>query len=418
MKKILWGLLGAVCCITSVQASTLVCTAVHSTRDDWATGFVADVLVSNTGDAPVSGWKVKWTYSAPVAAAGDPWRAKVKIKGADLTAVDNGENPSIAAGGSVKFGLPLSFQSAKKPKLKKISVNGVGCEVAEKFYADPNSNASLWAKAHPTDGRADDIQAFIADQPAARWFGDWTTDIGGSVASFVGNAAAAKRTPILVAYNIPSRDSCGLLSSGGAPNAEAYRTWISAYANGIADRPAVVVLEPDALPDLNCLTAEKQTERLDLLNYAAQQFKQKAPKAKVYMDIGNPDWLTADVAASRLISAGVANARGFSLNVSNYKTTDANTTYGQTVVGKLAAGGVKGKTFLIDTSRNGNGPLGSQWCDPPGRRIGTTSTEILGGSGAEMTLWVKSPGNTDGCYMDLPAGTFDPELAFKLIYGY
>lgn len=33
-----------------------------------------------------------------------------------------------------------------------------------------------------------------------------------------------------------------------------------------------------------------------------------------------------------------------------------------------------------------------------------------------MTLWIKSPGEADGCAA--AAGAFSPELAYKLIYGY
>ena len=84
-------------------ASSVVCTVQHTTRNPWATGFVADVLVTNTGTAPVTGWQVDWAYSSPGSLVGSPWRAVVTLKGKKLTAVDDGENPTIPAGGSVDF---------------------------------------------------------------------------------------------------------------------------------------------------------------------------------------------------------------------------------------------------------------------------------------------------------------------------
>ena len=42
------------------------------------------------------------------------------------------------------------------------------------------------------------------------------------------------------------------------------------------------------------------------------------------------------------------------------------------------------------------------------------------GGGAEALLWIKTPGESDGdCGTSTdPAGTFDPQLAYDLVYGY
>jgi len=74
------------------------------------------------------------------------------------------------------------------------------------------------------------------------------------------------------------------------------------------------------------------------------------------------------------------------------------------------------KSFVIDTSRNGNGPDGATWCDPPRRKVGLRSQENITGVQPEMTLWIKPPGNADGCAA--PAGTFVPGLAYNFIFGY
>jgi endoglucanase len=66
----------------------------------------------------------------------------------------------------------------------------------------------------------------------------------------------------------------------------------------------------------------------------------------------------------------------------------------------------------VDTSRNGNGPSGSEWCDPPGRRIGTPSTTSTGDGQIAAFLWVKLPGEADGCIAG--AGQFVPQRAYEL----
>ncbi len=117
--------------------------------------------------------------------------------------------------------------------------------------------------------------------------------------------------------------------------------------------------------------------------------------------------------AQRLNGAGIANAHGFVVNVSNYYTTSASASYATNVRSGLSSS----KPFVIDTSRNGNGSNG-EWCNPAGRKLGTPTQ--IGGSGAEMLLWVKVPGDSDGqcgTAPSTPAGTFNPDLAIQLING-
>jgi endoglucanase len=393
------------------------CTATYSTRNDWATGFVVDVVLTNSGSTTVSGWKVNWTYGAPVALTAAPWGANVGIAGNTVTSTDNGSHPSIAPGASVGFGMSLSY-SGTKPAPGPITVSGVNCTelpLNPALYVDPQSTAAIWVRNNPGDGRTPAIRDRIANLPGARWFGDWSGNIGTAVGNYVAAAAAANQTPTMVAYNIPGRD-CGQYSAGGAGSLSAYQDWIRAFAAAIGNRQAVVILEPDALPQLNCLDAAGQAGRLQLFQYAVSQFNQLAPRTYVYLDIGNSAWLAPTEAAARLIKAGVANARGFSLNVSNYRTDAESNPYGVAVSNALKQQAGYTRSFVVDTSRNGLGPDGTVWCDPPGRKIGVTPHVYPAGSQPEMTLWIKSPGEADGCAA--AAGTFSPDLAYKLIYGY
>jgi endoglucanase len=284
------------------------------------------------------------------------------------------------------------------------------------FYVNPNSSPASWVAANPGDGRAAAIRSSIAEKPMASWFGNWSGDIASAVSAYVGAADAVDKLPLLVAYNLPGRDACGGHSSGGAGSISAYDAWTSSLATAIGNRPAVVVLEPDSLGDFGCMSQTQINDRVGMLSRALGQFRSKAPNTWAYLDAGNPGWVDADTMAQRLNMAGVSNAHGFALNVSNYFTTGENSNYGNRVSSALQQRFGYSKPFVIDTSRNGNGSNG-EWCNPGGRRIGTP-TQM--GGGAEMLLWLKTPGESDGnCGVGggSSAGQFLPEVAYKMING-
>jgi endoglucanase len=305
---------------------------------------------------------------------------------------------------------------------------------ASQLYVNPQSNAATWVKANGSDGRAAAINTRIAQVPTAYWLTGGNVNVSTAVGNYVNAAAALNQVPILVAYNIPDRD-CGGASAGGASSSAAYQTWVQAFAEAIGTSQAVVILEPDALADswpaVNCFanqTQQTQATRLSLLSYAITQFNTYAPNALVYLDIGNSSWVPAAQAAQLLISAGVADVHGFSLNVSNFQTDSQSIAYGNAINTALQQQQGFTKPFSIDTSRNGNGPLlnngSTVWCDPTTRKIGALPTLYPPGSQPELRLWVKLPGNTDGCAtpsgstVPYPAGTFAPQIAYDLIFGY
>ena len=217
-------------------------------------------------------------------------------------------------------------------------------------------------------------------------------------------ATQAGKLAHLVAYNIPERD-CGGYSAGGLATPDAYRAWIQGLANGINNRKAVVILEPDAMAGSDCLDAAQRLVRYSLLSTAVTTLSDKG--ATVYIDAGHPTWLSAAEAASRLSQAGIAGARGFALNVSNFNSTEATVAYGNQV--SALAGN---KPFVVDTSRNGLGP-GTGWCNPAGRALGRKPGPGTGR--VDAYLWIKSPGESDGTCNGGPiAGAWWPEYALGL----
>ncbi|MER7168613.1 glycoside hydrolase family 6 protein [Micromonospora sp. NPDC000207] len=279
------------------------------------------------------------------------------------------------------------------------------------FYVDPNASAATWVAQNPNDPRAAVIRDRIANVPQARWYTTTNTaTVRSEVSAFVGAAAAAGKRPILVVYNIPNRD-CSGPSGGGAPSHTAYRSWVDQVAAGLGGRPATIVLEPDVLPLMtSCQNATQQAETRASMAYAGKALKAGSSQAKVYFDAGHSAWLSPTEAASRLNGADIANSGdGISVNVSNYRTTSEAANWARQVI---QATGVSRLKAVIDTSRNGNGPAGSEWCDPPGRAIGTPSTTNTGDSAIDALIWVKLPGEADGCIAG--AGQFVPQRAYDL----
>ncbi|MGE5375334.1 MAG: glycoside hydrolase family 6 protein [Bacteroidota bacterium] len=250
--------------------------------------------------------------------------------------------------------------------------------------------------------------------------------------------------------------------------------------------------------------ATAASDRFLMLNYAVDAFKALA-NVSVYLDGTHSSWLNVADNAKRLITAGVQRADGFYLNVSNYQFTSNSIAYGSWVskcityvtmvdpgnygscgnqywnggpatgwdgagmdryqewrnepysgnhadlswntVGidsryDMILGGVQPTThFVIDTSRNGQGPWlpatnypdAQDWCNPPDRGLGYRPTAHTGVTLVDAYLWVKLPGESDGqCtrgtdstgtvdpergIIDPAAGVWFPDMALELVHN-
>jgi endoglucanase len=282
----------------------------------------------------------------------------------------------------------------------------------ERFFVDPDSDAAREAMAAPVDA---DMWRRIADHPQADWLGDWTPvdRVREEVASRLGQITEQGALPVFVIYAIPQRD-CGSYSAGGLSGADAYRSWIDEFARGLGGAKAVVILEPDALAQVDCLSASDRDRRYTLLREAVERLGARGDTV-VYLDAGHSSWIPAETMAGRLAKAGISGARGFSLNVSNFGWTSEQIAYGRAVSGLVG-----GKTFVVDTSRNGLGPSTvtddpEPWCNPPGRALGPPATTETGDPLVDAFVWVKRPGESDGtCKGGPAAGTWWPEYALGL----
>jgi endoglucanase len=302
--------------------------------------------------------------------------------------------------------------------------------------------------------------------PQAVWFTSGTpAQVRQQVQKTMFEAAIEHAVPVLVAYDIPGRD-CAAYSAGGATDRAAYQSWISAFTAGIGNGRAVVIVEPDALGNLpsDCAAHDTSTypftdtDRLAEVAFAVNTLESR-PGTDVYLDGTNSHWQSVGTITQRLLAAGVQQAQGFFLNVSNYQTDTASTTYGTWVSDCIAMatdptnwaygkeadcasqyypatvddpstwalttewyqqnmdGAVASTHFVIDTSRNGRGPntmqaytaapynqpasviatlFAGNWCNPTNAGLGLRPTANTGVPLLDAFLWIKTPGQSDG----------------------
>jgi len=289
----------------------------------------------------------------------------------------------------------------------------------ERFYVDPDSNASRTADQWYAAGRIEHAQQIkkIADEPVVQYFEPEQANPGmNHVRAWITMVAKRGDLPVMGLYGLPLRD-CGGYSKGGVTSAQAYRNWIDHVSRQIGDRKAVAILEPDGIAYWDCLTEAQQQERVDLIKYAASTLEAK-PNTYVYIDAGHSGWHSPATTIERLKRAGIAQADGFTLNTSNFNWTSEEIAYGERI-----SAGVGDKHFVIDTSRNGLGPysggLHHGEClpqyNPPGRALGVRPTAATGHPLVDAYFWLKRPGESDGACGPFPeAGMWMPQYALGL----
>lgn len=287
-----------------------------------------------------------------------------------------------------------------------------------------NSSQSFYAnvRAMKDSGRYPSLDAELANllqEPIATWLGEWlggTDQVMATVQDITTKAAAANQMPVLVSYNIPDRD-LGQFSAGGAPTTAAYQAWIAAISQGVADRPAVIILEPDALPGVPDMPRQQAEERLAMLHQALQFFGAHNPNAYVYVDAGNSKWLsTSDlVKLLKSVYEGTNQQPRISLNVSNARPVPELAEYFKQV-NALYGGNLKA-LFDIGLSGAPTPPPVDDWCNPRGARHGTLDDAVFNPTSSTEQLMVRPIGESSGeCDKGDPeAGQFDADLAATIL---
>ncbi|MCT7352412.1 glycoside hydrolase family 6 protein [Streptomyces sp. 15-116A] len=322
--------------------------------------------------------------------------------------------PSVSPSPSASPSPKAKKKASAKPAPKKTDPKPRSAPVSTSLYLHPQSRVLDWVRANPGDPRHAVIKERIADQPAAVWFADYSPDtVTSRVRAITAGGAAQGRVPVLVPYAIPDRD-CGGHSQGGAPDLNAYDAWVDKFAAGLGSGEVIVILEPDSVAQAECLSAGQRADRFASLARAGRVIKDANPRARVYFDAGHSGWNSPATQAGWLREAGAASTAssdGIFSNVSNFHSTADEIAHNRAVLAAL--GGPSSLGAVIDTSRNGAGaPPDGQWCDPAGRKLGQAPTLSTGEARIDAYLWVKLPGESDGC-KGAP-GTFTASYAYEL----
>ena len=217
-------------------------------------------------------------------------------------------------------------------------------------------------------------------------------------------ATALGQAPVIVLYGLP-HVGCGSYSTA-APSDAAYRQWIDGIKAGLAGRPAILIVEPDAIGMCSGWSAAQVATRNADLNYAMKTLAQGDTAAYVYLHAGSESdpalW-----SAQHMQAAGVAYGRGFATNVSSFHNTAAEIAWGVKVNASLASLGVANKKFVIDTSRGGALITGGG-CDLLTALIGERPTTHTANPQVDAYLWVQQPGHSDHCGNVSINGQADP----------
>jgi len=219
----------------------------------------------------------------------------------------------------------------------------------------------------------------------------------------------APQLPVLVVYNMPNRD-IGQYSKGGATTRGSYLAFLKSFADGIGSNKPILIFEPDSLSHTDDMTEIEAQDRISLMKKGLALLTDNCD-ALVYIDIGHSNWLSPEEASKLLNKVTNNKVRGFAVNVSNYRTTKESMEWGLKLCEHRP-----NDYFVIDTSRNGNGPHGNEWCNPPGRAVGEVPTCDTGEEQCDAFLWIKIPGESDGKLNKGPrAGRFWGEMAEELV---
>jgi endoglucanase len=103
----------------------LACSAVYTVVNSWPGGFQAQIVLTDTGPAPIDGWTVTWTFLGDQRIS-SLWDASYTQSGEQVTAAAEPYNAMIAPSGTVTVGFTGTFTASNSPPTTFV-VNGTTC---------------------------------------------------------------------------------------------------------------------------------------------------------------------------------------------------------------------------------------------------------------------------------------------------
>ncbi|MGH2890132.1 MAG: glycoside hydrolase family 6 protein [Solirubrobacteraceae bacterium] len=197
-----------------------------------------------------------------------------------------------------------------------------------------------------------------------------------------------------------------------------FRRYVNEMRAAIDRRPAVLLLEIDALGSSRCMARIGSLHAWEMdLRYEANRLG-SLPHTVVYVEAGYSDGNPVGYTARALNAIGLRHIRGFFTN-----DTHLNWTINEVRWATEISRRTHGAHFIVDTATNGQGPLrphnrvkhgNEDLCNPPGRGLGPMDTTDTGFRYADAFMWTHPPGNSSGCGGGPPGGVFWPSRAIGL----
>jgi endoglucanase len=257
----------------------------------------------------------------------------------------------------------------------------------------------------------------IADQPEAQRFSRYSAGGGpGAIFAqvqkiFCHNMTADPGTiPIITTYFLYQAGYCET-SSEIIAHRPTFERQVNEMVAGIERRPAVILLELDAIGSSRCMASSGALSQWEAdISYEINAVA-TLPHAVAYIEAGYSDANSPAYTAKVLNAVGVKNIRGFYTNDTHMNWTANEIRWGDEV-SRLT----DGAHFIINTADNGHGPLLNphpvkqgveDLCNPPGRGAGIPTTTDTGNPEIDAFMWVHVPGTSSGrCNGGTPSGTF------------
>ncbi len=212
---------------------------------------------------------------------------------------------------------------------------------------------------------------------------------------------------------------------GGCPTPAAVRAYtplfhaqIDAMAAAVDRRPAVFLLELDALGSSGCVARMGSLPLWEAdLRYEMTKMA-SLPHTVVYVEGGYSDSNSVAYTARVLNAINVDRIRGFFTNDTHNNWTSNEIRWATQVSRRT-----HGAHFIVNTSDNGRGPLlnhnrvrngNEDLCNPPGRGLGPLLNTATGYGPVDAFMWTHPPGNSSGCGGGPPGGVFWPARAIML----
>ncbi len=111
--------------IASAGGGGATCHVVYSTQSEWVGGFVAGIVINNTGTSTINGWTLTFTFPGDQKIT-NGWNATVTQSGTAVSAVNLSYNATIAAGGNTSLGFQGTWTSNDNAPTT-FKVNGSTC---------------------------------------------------------------------------------------------------------------------------------------------------------------------------------------------------------------------------------------------------------------------------------------------------